>query len=269
MLKPSDPSLKQVNAEDMKELYNDHFYGLKEVSILRLVQAEQSAEDISARLRESGHVNDIAQTIIENWMMFQSPLQCLVVPVAGMSDTTNKSLFTDTTFRNKNVKFKVFGHQHFLAAMLIALEWAKDHNDADLVKRLSTVTIGIWVGLDVKEGKLLANIHNDVCHKIRQRDVWQLIFGLRVTYASFGYAVKEVEVGDGGLKRKDYDEMKKECFRPENVTFPYERNGLLPQWRTATLPGEVFTLLAEVNTMHAAGSLKGQPPMKKTQKDAQ
>ena len=74
------------------------------------------------------------------------------------------------------------------------------------------------------------------------------------------------------LSRGKYDEettqVKKHCFRLENIESPSEINGLLAQWRVATLPADCFDLLTEVNNKHSRKELKDQRPTTKGEKQA-
>ena len=211
MVKPAEKGKTTENAKEMKRLYEEHFWGIRRISIDRLVQAEMGPNDISARPRETAHVNQIAQEIIKNYMMFQSPLAVVVIPIDGVPGTYYKAQFTDIIFTREDVFFKVFGHQHFLAALLIARQYARDHNMFDLANHLAEVYIGVWVGLNHHNGKMLANIHNDVCHKIRQRDSWQLVLGLKINFVSQGSPIQASgrnPTDPNCLARKDYETMK-------------------------------------------------------------
>ena len=262
--KPEKLSKREYN-QYMSNLYTDHFVGTRSIHIDRLVQAEFGSDpgQVAARERDQSTVNDLAQEIIDSSLVFQSPLQVNVIKVNNIPGTQVKASWCDDLFAKKEVKFLVFGHQHFLEAIKVALKYAKDNGQTEVVERLTYLDAGIWVGLNSKDNKLLANIHNDVCHKIRKRDLWQLIHGLRMNYIAKGEM--ERPESQKGEYYKEYQEMKQECFFLENIQGGKEINAQLAAWRTATLPQFVFTLLNKINEMHDAKTLKGMTPLTKRQ----
>jgi hypothetical protein len=242
---------------------SDHYVGLYRININRLDQAENTENDIAGRDLESSHINSIASDIVNTFLVFQSPLQANCIPVPEIPATTNKLLFNQACIDNSEIRFKVFGHQHFLAAMKTAIEHSEKVGNHDLAKRLEVLDVSVWVGLSPKDGRLLSNLHNDTCHNIRSRDVWQFIRGLRINWRTLHSPTEPVE--DTVLARKEFKAVKTECFRLENVTGNSEINLQFIPWKVATFPAETFKLLLDLNTLYDQNKLKGMAPLSRTQ----
>ena len=263
------PQVEKVSAEGgenaktrmLKQIKVEHYVGIKKVHVDRLVQAEMT--DYAARDRTEEHVNNIAQELITGFLMFQSPIQANVIVIPSIQGTQYKTLFTDIIFQNTVVKFTVFGHQHFFEAIKIARRHFERTGNKEMYLALSYVDVGIWIGLDLKKGKLLANIHNDVSHNIRRRDIWQLIYSLRLNYVSEGAP----ELSRGKFC-KETQQLKERCFALENITSKAEINGYYVYWRIATFQKACYNLLVQLNQMSMKRELKGQKPLSKTQKEA-
>ena len=132
----------------MKLLKDEHYIGIRRIHIDRLEQAVFEKDGISSRERERPHINMIASNIIKSGLMFQSPIQANVKPDPDIPGTQSKAYFSDGVFKNPNVKFVVFGHQHFMESIQIARKWAIDNNELDLLEQLTYLDIGAWAGLD-------------------------------------------------------------------------------------------------------------------------
>ena len=266
-----EENVKSKDAVYNAGLYDEHCIGVYKIHINRLVQA--NVKNIAARdindVEGLIHQNAIAQELKSSYMVFQSPLQALVNPVVNIPGTFTKAQFTQLTFEDKCVTFTVFGHQHFLEAIKIARQWAKDNNDEKLYKRLTYLQVNLWVGLRRDDAKLLANIHNDTGHKVRNKEIWQTIMSLRLNYKSKGFGYKTVKMDDKEVKVKLDDtevrELKKECFALENMKTMKQVNSNFVLWKIACFPKEMFAKLLLANTMCQERILKGSTPKTKSQ----
>ena len=254
MLSPGGEDTEQEPGEneiDLAQLKEDHLWQRCEVEIdiERITHAEFSEDGGAPRDLQHEFSKEIFDEVLDSPLLFQSPLEVYVVPVADIPGTRSKVFFTEATLKDKRVRFVVFCHQHRFEALLMVHKWA--NRDSQQWKATCTVMCHIWVGLETENMKLVGNIHNDIMHNIRKRDNEEFIKGLHREVVRCGSLVATNQ------NDKEFNEMKRRCFEVMNVKNPKQFNKFYYQWHVAILPQGVFNQLLNVMNMHSLGQLKG------------
>ena len=186
-LTSADESLKDF-IERMKHHHLAWECELK-IDITKIDQAQFGLDGQASRPLDENFVQGIANSIWENGLIYQPPLELLLVKNDDIR-TSDASKFQPAVLEAfPDLRFIVFAHQHQCQALKTVHSWTTTRNDeaaAVTEKDVATVRAHIWVGLNDHDVVKLGQIHNDVDHHLKLRSTWDLVNLLRVSWKKNG-----------------------------------------------------------------------------------